>query len=173
MFKPLLRSAKAECHKLYIYINIDIGLAYLLLVYTKVWIIHFGQAKNTDDVLYNTIQLLTRAEGRIKSESGGFFSHHQTSPVFRLCLLYIRYVGFTKRYKKNRFFLFFGQIYLTLYLKPHKNSPNARWALRGSPPLEKKRNHIQRRETFQMNMVLIALLIHGAASSAFDAPSPM
>lgn len=38
---------------------------------------------------------------------------------------------------------------------------------------KKKRNHIQRRETFQMNMVLIALLIHGAASSAFDAPSLM
>lgn len=55
-----------------------------------------------------------------------FFPRHQTSPVFRLCLLYIRYVGFTKSYKKNRFFLFFGQIYLTLYMKPHKNSPNAR-----------------------------------------------
>lgn len=145
MFKPLLRSAKAECHKLYIYINIDIGLAYLLLVYTKVWIIHLGQAKNTDDVLYNTIQLLTRAEGRIKSKSV-FFFHHQTSPVFRLCLLYIRYVGFIKSYKKNRFFLFFGQIYLTLYMKPHKNSPNARWALRGSPPLEKKKEITYREE---------------------------
>lgn len=129
MFKPLLRSAKAECHKLYIYINIDIGLAYWPICYLfipkyELFILDRPRILMMS-CMYNTIQLLTRAEGRIKSKSV-FFFHHQTSPVFRLCLLYIRYVGFIKSYKKSRFFLFFGQIYLTLYMKPHKNSPNAR-----------------------------------------------
>lgn len=38
---------------------------------------------------------------------------------------------------------------------------------------KKKEITYREEKTFQMNMVLIALLIHGAASSAFDAPSLM